>query len=217
MYFKLTYSVDTRIIGNVNSQTEDAIFPQIPEGQLFSRDIFLKKVDDPLAVLTPTAILTKKAKLTDVIGGASSAIVGQMIISNRLKQILERITDGKVQFFPLSVIDKEFTHTSYWLICAYDTDMEFINYAQSRIELVGLGSQKIKDVLIQDYQHFDSLIKEIKLPERLSITKVSLIDKCNKDLLVLSWIEGGIGFYVSKKIKSEIEDAQCIGVEFIPI
>lgn len=217
MYYKLTPSVDTKVIGNVNSQTEDAIFPQILDGQLFSRDIFLKKIDNPLTVLTPNAILTKNARLTDVIGGASTAIVGQMIISNRLKLILEGVNDAKVQFFPLSVIEKEITHINYWLICAYDTDMEFINYAQSKIELVGLGSQKIKDVLIQDYKHFDSLIKEMQLPERLSITKVSLIDQCNKDLLVLSWVEGGIGFYVSKKIKSEIENSGCTGIQFSPI
>lgn len=68
MYFKLTCSVDARIIGNVNSQTEDSLYPNLIAGQLFSRDIFLKKVDDPLAVQTPTAILTKKAKLTDIIG-----------------------------------------------------------------------------------------------------------------------------------------------------
>lgn len=217
MYYKLTPSIDIKVIGNVNSQTEDSLYPNLIEGQLFSRDIFLKKVDDPLAVQTPTAILTKKAKLTDVIGGSSTAIVGQLIISNRLKVILEGVNDAKVQFFPLSVIEKEITHTNYWLICAYDTDMEFINYAQSRIELVGLGSQKIKDVLIKDYKHFDALMKEIKLPQRLSITKVSLIDECNKDLLVLSWVEGGIGFYVSKKIKSEIENSGCTGIQFSPI
>lgn len=217
MYFKLTCSVDTKIIGNVNSQTEDSLYPNLIEGQLFSRDIFLKKVDDPLAVQTPTAILTKKAKLTDVIGGSSTAIVGQLIISNRLKVILEGVKDAKVQFFPLSVIHKEIIYSNYWLICAYDTDMEFINYAQSKIELVGLGFQKIKDVLLNDYQQFDLLRKETRLPEFLSITKISLVDQCNKELLVLRWVEGGIGFYISEKIKSEIEDAQCIGVEFIPI
>lgn len=217
MYFKLTCSVDARIIGNVNSQTEDSLYPHLLEGKLFSRDIFLKKVDDPFAVQTPTAILTKKAKLTDVIGGSSTAIVGQLIISNRLKVILEGVKDAKVQFFPLSVIHREIIYPNYWLICAYDTDMEFINYAQSKIELVGLEFQKIKDVLLNDYQQFDLLRKETRLPEFLSITKISLVDQCNKDLLVLRWVEGGIGFYVSEKIRSEIESAKCIGVEFTPV
>jgi len=214
MYYKLTTSVDTKIIGNVNSQTEEALFPQVLEGQLFSRDIFLKKVDNPATVLTPTAILKYKAKLTDVIGGASTTIGGQLLMSNKLKVILEGIAGAKVQFFPLSIIYKNETLPSYWIMCAYDTDMESIDYRQSNIELVGLGSTKIKDISVNSYDDFQSLVESTALPERLAITKVSILKECTKELLVLRWVEGGIGFYVNEKVKSEIENAGCIGVHF---
>ena len=34
---------------------------------------------------------------------------------------------------------------------------------------------------------------------------------------MLKYVNGGIGYYVSEKLKQEIEDAGCTGIEFQPV
>ena len=56
--------------------------------------------------------------------------------------------------------------------------------------------------------------------ERMEITSVNNIylnDNINEDFFMLRYVEGGVKYIVSEKLKKEIEDAGCTGIEFQPV
>lgn len=181
---------------------------------MLSRNLLFKKVDDVNRVITPKPIIAKGAKLTDLISGAAIGSGMQLMISGKLKDLLYKYNQTDLQYFPMTVIYKQIELKGYWITNPYHFKMEVINFKDSIIEVYGQGNIKIRDVQINDLEDFDMARKKIKLPHGLGIKTLVLKENIPYDFFVLSWVQGGVDYFVSERLKYEIEDAGCTGMVF---
>lgn len=214
-WYRVRESTDPKIIGPVNSQTAFAQTPVDSRHPLLSKNIRNTYVPDVSTVITMKPILEKKAILTDLISGSANGVGAvQLMISTRLKEILERYTDGNIQYFPLTVLYQNVEINSYWLTNAYAFNPEWVDFEKSVVRLNNYeDSSKSRDIEIETLEQFNSLVDRLSWPEAVTIKELAL--HCpEKDIFVLNRVTGGIGYYVSEKVKFEIEDKGCTGIDF---
>lgn len=218
MYYMLTPDLDPKVIGSVNFQVAEAQFSVPVDHPFLTRNIFLKYVPEEQAV-TPTAVLAKRAKLTDLLSGATGGHTWQLIVSDKLKQILQRQNNPGIQFLSTIVIYKNVELTSYWLVNPFCYDMDAVNFRESNIYLTGSGGAKIKQVQISNRKQFEEMQDSLELPLRLSITNLVINADVTESLILIKWVRktGGLCYCVSEGLKMEIEDAGCTGIDFFPV
>ena len=68
MFFRLEGSVDNKVIGNVNSQYQDANYGGDINSPLYLGNVFLRDVDLD-KIIVPYPIINKGAKITDLVWG----------------------------------------------------------------------------------------------------------------------------------------------------
>ena len=101
-------------------------------------------------------------------------------------------------------------------------DPNFVDYNNSEIYLTNFGFQKIERIHFNSSNNFMEQTNQIRnrdanmgfLIEKLVLVKDEFIDE---DFFILRQVEGGVGYFVSEKLKSEIEKANCTGIDFIPV
>jgi hypothetical protein len=140
-----------------------------------------------------------------------------LTISNRLKEILEKNSHGNIQFIPLTIYYKKKYLTNYWLtnILFFDNE-KAINYCESLIFECHFNTE-IKMISMNDYEDFKQNEIKLEWPNNLFIEKVVFKSKVDHNLCTIRRVSGGAGYFVSEKLKEEIELAGCTGIEFYPI
>lgn len=53
--------------------------------------------------------------------------------------------------------------------------------------------------------------------ETVTINNIYLNENVNEDFFMLNYVESGVKYIASEKLKKEIEEAGCTGIEFQPI
>lgn len=210
-YYRIEYSTVEREVGSTFPQSHTAKHPiQVEDPRhLWKQDIgkFPENVCIPEPVLHPDAVLT------DLV---SSVVTGtRLIISDKLKSLLEsHIVAGECEFLhvPVTYIDKDY---SYWMLNPIVFRMELINYSASEIWLTEFGFSKLNRINIKDYSAFAEWISILESPRGISITKLGFLADTKQDFIQLRYVTGGIGYYVSEKLKMEIEKAKCTGLRFV--
>ncbi len=215
MFYKIRSSVDRKVIGTYPQATSANHRVRVDHPQ-HSNTIYLKKVK-PEDVITPSPILEKKAILTDLMVGSVAGISWKLMISDKFKQLLESAHNPGVQFFPMSVIYKGIELKNYWMANPFAFDNQFINYPKSKTVVVGFGGIFLKEIEIHDFEEYSRLVKSNSGDEAVTIKEVVLNKGISQDLLILYNIPGAVGYYVSEKLKYEIEEAGCTGIEFDPV
>lgn len=169
-------------------------------------------------------VLNSKSKLHDLIldGGPVSL---KYIFSSRLKNIIEDIRVTGMQFFQINVIHNLTKYNNYWILNMYEFNQEYIDLNNSII----IHEKKSDDfdisfnveevnVKFNDIMEFNNYGQEvIKNQESIQTKKLRIKDAVKEDFFALNYVEGGVGYYVSEKLKMTIEDAGCTGIEFQPI
>jgi hypothetical protein len=214
MYYRLSESTDANVIGPEFPQTEGVYFTTEPENPLFIENYFLKKA--PENVLLPKPILPFRSPVTDLISSMARGTAFRLIISDKLKRLLEKVNHQGLHFLKF-VLLRGNSELNYWLANPFVTDMEAISYQNSAIEINSYGGTKVEDVFLNNYGEFLQLNNTLKLPLRLSIKNVILSLTATQDLLILNYVSGGIGYYVSEELMNEIKEAGCTGITFEPI
>jgi len=209
-YYSIECAVGEREVGLTFPQSHVAKHPVKVDDprHLWKQGIgkFRENVVIPEPVLHPDAILTDLVSCT--------VISARLLISDKLKSILEKsVTSGECEFLPVRVwyINEEFP---YWILNPIVFRMELIDFANSEIWLEGTGGVKIRKINIKDYTDFKEWIHKLALPERITMHNFVFMDQAEQDFIQLRYGKGGIGFYVSEKIKKEIESACCSGIRF---
>lgn len=219
-YFCLTESLNSKIIGKY-MQAEKAVYHcDVWDEPKFIEHTQFKKIDfEPIVA---NAIIYARAKITDLISVIGMGFTLKLLMSGKLKLILENYRKTGLQFFKSDIIYKENTISDYWILNAYEVDMQFVDYEKSEIvfrkrKLEGGTYLQVED--INTLEEFDRRQNEIKdsNPGSIFIKKIHLIENVNQDFFVLLHVEGGAKYVVSEKLKSEIESAGCTGIEFRPI
>ncbi|RWW98775.1 imm11 family protein [Flavobacterium cerinum] len=218
-YFCLTESLDTKIIGKyVQAEKAEYHCSVWDEPRFIEHTQFEKIHFEPIIA---NAILYPKAKITDLISVVSMGFTLKLLISGKLKSILENYRKTGLQFFKSDIIHKGNFISDYWILNAYEIDMQFIDYKRSEIVSRKRKSEGGTFLVTEDintFEEFNRKQNEIKDsdPGSMFIKKIHLIENIDQDFFILLHVEGAVKYVVSEKLKNEIEEAGCTGIEFQP-
>lgn len=213
MYYKLNESLNLKVIGRY-PQAEEALFNVDVSDPRLSRNIAFKKVENVESIITVTPVLHKKAKLTDFMQGSVTGSGVQLMLSNKLKKILCKEAHQGLQFFPMSIINKGEEIRDYWLASPFQFDYDCIDTTKSIFTLYDVFDYTFKEnLVVSDNKELVKMFAEFKPPKMLIIDKLFMKD-CSKKILLVKGVRGGVGYYVSEKLKQEIEEAGCTGIVF---
>lgn len=215
--YKIKNSLNYKVIG-VYPQVETGEYPVINGNPNFIGNVYMNFM--PTEPDLPRPILKKKAKMTDYISAGIMGLSSRLLVSNKLKLVLEKYKNENVQFFNTSIIYKDVEDFDYWVVHPYKVDYDFVDYSKSIISKENiLGSDPKEYVTIDDTEEFIKQRTHHSTDGKIwgfTIEKVAFKDKLT-DFFILDGVSGGIGYYVSEKLKQEIEEAGCTGIEFEPV
>lgn len=167
------------------------------------------------------AIISPKAKLTDLISSTSIGFTRRLLISGKFKHVLEQNVLSGIQFFSAPVIYKGDILKDYWLLNAYPPQTEKIDFNKSiiisRRKKEGGGTYVVEEKF-SSYDEFKSTTDYFwknKVGQVL-IRTIVFREEVKEDFLVIDNTEGGVSYVVSEHLKNEIEKAGCTGIEFQP-
>lgn len=208
--YRIHYSTDKAEVGSTfpQSQASENVISVDDPRHLWKQRIG-KFRDD---VVIPQPVLHRSAKLTDLI--SSAAISLRLLVSDKLKRILEsNATAGDCEFSPVKLIDKK-KELEYWVINPIVFRMQLVDYPKSEPWVTSSIGSKIREINIEDYSVYQKLSQEFIAPERITLYNVSFVNQVEENLVILRYVDGGIGYYVSEKLKNEIESVGCTGILF---
>lgn len=216
MFYRIGGSVDNKVIGNVNSQFQDATYGGDIHSPYYLFQVFMKDVDLN-KVIVPYPILNNGSKVTDLIEGTCYGNHSRLLISDKLKNIIERFSHSNLKFINTHITHKGIVYPNYWFTHPLAFQMEVINYGLSDIHERDIEDYTHDKILkIKNFEDFKLKRNQYKLPKGLTIKRL-VLNSNNFDIIVLEKVKAGISHYVSEKLKREIEVAGCTGIEFEPI
>jgi hypothetical protein len=225
-YYKLNFTLSTRVRGNSDYIKDYKL--KIPTNKLFWEEPnFIGSVRNEKIDFEPYLLdveLFSNSKINDLImdGGPISS---KLTVSGRLKSILENYRKTGMQFFNINILKKGEVLSDYWILNMYEFNQEFIDFSKCKIiyrkkddDFEVTFSAKNLEIKVNNIKEFNDYIEKAKEKmETITIEKLSLTDNLSEDFFILKYVFGGIGYYVSERLKQELEDAGCTGIEFQPI
>lgn len=169
----------------------------------------------------PRPILDSKAKKTDLIEEIPSAPFN-ILISEKLKSILEANRKDGIQFFRGSVLHDGLEDKGYWFLNIYVFNNEYIDYKNSLVNWEKKADDFEKTYSVTSVElnlsKDDFTAAKEKAREKLEAFYIKnlFLQDVKEDFFGLNVVEGGVGYFISEKLKKEIEDAGCTGIEFQP-
>ena len=171
--------------------------------------------------ITSTPVLHPKSKKTDLIEHLGIGFSHRLVMSGKLKDIFEAHNNDRFQCFQCPIYHRGNEDKSYWIIHPYKFNQEYIDFNKSDIQIRirdpkgGTKLQKIEISSLVDFNSSKEFYKENG--SILSVCQIVLKENIRDDFFMLRGIEGGLGYFVSERLKKEIEENQCTGIEFQPI
>jgi hypothetical protein len=213
MFYRIEPTMDEKITGIDDAQSSSAIYPINIWDPIYINQWGHTLIPD--YVVLPIPKIKTKARLTDLMSVYFTGSSYRMSISNRLKEILERSSHGNIQFIPLTIYYKKKYLTNFWLtnILSFDNE-NAVNYKHSLI-FERNGENKI--ITVNNFEVFTKKQNELVWPNNLFIEKLVFKKIINENVCTIERVRGGAGYFVSEKLKAEIESAGCTGIEFHPI
>ncbi|MDL2141948.1 hypothetical protein QQY79_05410 [Flavobacterium tructae] len=217
-YYFINNSLNNKIVGDYNQVQGAQHHCDIWEDPNFIDKIDFIKID--FQPIISNAILSRKAKLTDLINAQTTGFSLRLLISSKLKDILEKYSKEKGQFFRSPVIYQNKSIDGYWIFHPHFFESNSIDYLDSKILIRkrksegGTFLEKIKVENDDDFKIQNLLKNE---DDYIYISNLKIKKDFHSDFFLLSNTGGGIGYIVSENLKKEIEDASCTGIEFQPV
>lgn len=216
-FYRIRNSIDAKEIGHY-PQIKDVIHNGVAFGNSkFLGEIYFSKIEFEPEVSIP--VLYKKSKLTDLIEQVST-IPYNLLVSSKLKAIIKVYCDKNVQFFKSCVFRDGTEYPNYWYMNVYVNSNEYIDYRNSSVIHRKKKTGEYGTIpLILNFDNESSFLSQKNIAianiEAFYIEKLQLTN-VKEDFFMLRDVEGGAGFFVSEKLRKEIEDAGCTGIEFQP-
>ncbi|MEO6135698.1 MAG: DUF1629 domain-containing protein [Ginsengibacter sp.] len=226
-YYKINFTLNPKLRG-ANDYIKDYRFRKDSfEGFYWEEPKFIGNISGKKIDFIPYTVdiqLSLKANILDLIerGGPLSS---QLLVSGKLKSILERYRTFGIQYFQFNVIKNKIIYDDYWILHMYEFNQMYIDFKKSKI----IYKRKMQDyetthqsekiaLNVNSLEDFNDYLKMARENvEVITINRLSLFnDKIKEDFFSLEFVEGGIGYFVSEKLKTEIEEAECTGIEFQP-
>jgi hypothetical protein len=213
MFYRIEPTLDETITGIDDAQSSSAIYPINIWDPIYINQWGNTLIPD--YVVLPIPKIKTKAKLTDLMSVHFTGSSYRLTISSRLKEILEKNGHGNIQFIPITIYYKKKYLSDYWLtnILSFDNE-NVVNYKHSLI-FERNGENKI--ITINNFEDFIKKQNELIWPNNLFIEKLVFNKIIVEEVCTIERVRGGAGYFVSEKLKQEIESAGFTGIEFLPI
>ncbi|MDO5655542.1 MAG: hypothetical protein Q4G27_05320 [Flavobacteriaceae bacterium] len=216
-YYKLQPSWSEKVIGqypqvkNIEYKCDVWNEPKFIEHQEF------KKIN--FSPITANAILNKTAKITDLINVTGMGFTRKLLLSGKLKLIIESFRKDGIQFFESSVFKEDKIYNEYWVMHIFEINFDSIDFSNTNFYLKNyfdtINRLYIKN--LEEFLYQKNKIDKIGYPINLFIDNVHIIDEYTHHFFALSNVENGINYIVSDLLKDEIEINNCTGIEFTPL
>lgn len=222
-FYSISNSLDRKILGHYPQVTSYKYHCDVWNDSKFIERISFNKID--FEPITANAILHSKSKITDLISADGMGFTLKLLISKKLKKILENRKKTGMQFFKSPIIFKESLIEDYFVLNMYQIENNLIDIKNCKIKY----EKKTEDYKYTfktetEYLIFDNnesfnlaLHKAHDNNEFFFIEKIKLKKDISEDFFLLRYVQGGVKYVVSEKLKKEIEEANCTGIEFQPI
>jgi hypothetical protein len=220
-YFRIRHSIDTKIIGRKYPQVERVLISTQWDNPHFIQSYVNKKAPDD--VLLPTPILHKSSKLTDLLSASTVGLSLNLLISDKLKKIIEEYLLFGIQFFSVLVNykEKEFV---YWILHPYDFYFEKLDLNNSTIGYYDdLTFKNIEQKLVlnnsidlkKEVEKYDVKMASNGYNVKfLGIERIVFEESKKMDFFSIRCVSGGIGFFISEELRNRIEKENCSGIVF---
>ncbi len=171
---------------------------------------------DVQQIILPRFVLSKDAKLTDFISLSYSGSFN--LISNRFKKAISEFVNVNIDIYPVGVIDQNNIIHPYNLITSRDKKIEnVIDWLASEFVWWDMYADQIK-ATINDIRSYDGwkrywLRRNCVVPNewRIQFTKL-VLNSVDFDFAKLE--SPLLGFFVSAKLKSFLENENITGLAF---
>ncbi|WP_298248304.1 hypothetical protein [uncultured Christiangramia sp.] len=218
-YFEIRNSLNVKEIGKYPQVETAKNNCHIWDDPKFIERFEFDRIDSE--VITSNAILHKRAKITDLV---SAYIIGfslKLLMSSKLKNILEQHSNSKFQFFRAPIIYKNEYYENYWIMHSHTFSFNYIDFEKSNFVLrkrkLG-GGTFLENIEIRTIDEFKKVLNCDLKSKRIKFfcNNVILKSTIGEDFFSLRHVSGGFKHFVSEKLKVEIDKQNCTGIEFIP-
>lgn len=213
-YYRISDVIDLEIIGKY-PQIEEVKCDCDPfEDEDFIDNIGYKKID--FIPKTPVGLLNKGAKLTDSLNSPAIGYSNKLIINDKFRNILKNFESFNFQVFKTKVVSTNDEVTYYWILNPILFNYENIDFTNSTFfELKGAfdKQEKLQIKSLKDFNKEKERINKLGYPYRFKIKNISLNYQNKKDFVIIDNVDGGIGYYVSEKLKKEMQK-NLTGIKF---
>ncbi len=209
-------------MGNYPQMKETICNCDVDNDPLFIDNLYFKEIKVKLIVANP--VLYVKSKLTDLIYVWHSGFTFVKLMSGKLKTILENNRNSGLQFIQCSIFKDGLEHQDYWIMNMFEFNHEYIDIANSKVYYEKHSddfniSYKTDKILLNldNFSEFMEYVEIAKVKtEMIVIENLKLINDIKDDFFRLRYVSGKM-YIISEKLKKEIEDAGCTGIEFQPV
>lgn len=213
-YFRINHSIDLKEVGKYpQAQHPVDVLEKRPEDPFLTNFSDIDKLPDN--VFSPIHALEEKAKLTDLVSYVAHSSYG-LIISEKLKNVLLPHIDNNAQFINSPVFYKhelqDYSLLHFYVFSFYNLDFQ-------RSEIWKMKSLWDKESMLQLKNDNDLLlaIEKYQYPLGVKIDQVVIKTDVSEHFFTLHHVYGGVGYYVSEKLKNAIEQAGCTGLRFLGV
>jgi hypothetical protein len=218
-YFAIEGSMNTKIVGKIPHTKEVIHNCNVWDEPRFIDRMFFRKIEG--IPIMSNAVLFPKAKLTDFIVTYGMGFGhGSMLISDKLKNILDEFNVLGLQYFKTFLIHKNEKKENYWQTHISNLAYEYIDFDKTIFLLKEYcldGSVNIQELQIANLNDFLIMTQTLEPPKMLFIKSFNFNKKMNLDYFALRYTEDCHYGIVSEKLKGEIESQNITGIEFRPI
>jgi hypothetical protein len=172
----------------------------------------------PENVFLPKCRLSRKAKKTDLVSGSQTGLAMNLFASRRLSELIQQSRHFGVQFFRTSLIDKQNQEYEYDIIHAYQFGYDFLDLKNCIFVLSEgiINRGKTQKVFFNNGDEIATFYaNRSEHNGYLTIDEVAFLDDVQHDFFAIGSIpNGGLGYFVSEKLRNQIEEAGCTGIVF---
>lgn len=214
-FYSINSSSNEKVLGNYPQIKGEKHNCHVWDNEKFIDRLEFKKIK--FTPITSNAILYSKSNLTDLINISSIGFGRKMLIRRKLKSILDSHNKDDIRFYESNLIQDGKEITGYWITNPIRSRLEFIDSKKSKVFLIKNYINTINELNLTSLEEFLKEKAKIEYPFSLLIKNISIKKNINSDFFILTDISGGIKYVVSKKVKNQIQNKNCTGIEFQPI
>jgi len=170
-------------------------------------------------LIFPEPIIQRKAKATDFIPCYVIGTRSMPLISKRLMNLIHNSQYAGIQFIPAKIhFNNEEMH-SYFFLNIYEFQYQCIDFEESKTYFSSFKIKpKSQPIKVNHLNEFLKIENNLKPPIGLEIDPLFFNNQVeNLDFFGLSWVKGGVSYYISEKLKSEFEKENITGFTFVDI